>query len=319
MMSVMKIKNGRKIIFIVLVCLALAIAVFSASLIFSGWETIKSLSERAEWTERSLAVVKARLYEEKMSRERFSAMFDAERDANENLSRNLEEQFSKNLALETQVMDISGMVRDISGTVGTLQKLSQTDRELLTKYSKVYFLSENYVPSRLVDIVPAYLLDADSVKKIHAGVEPFLDDMMRAAADADIDLKIVSAYRSFGEQAAIKTGYKVLYGYGANQFSADQGYSEHQLGTTLDFTTEKLDILSVKFDESETYRWLSENAHRFGFVLSYPKGNAYYQYEPWHWRFVGIALATTLHNEEKYFYDLTQREINEYLASVFDR
>lgn len=318
-MSVIKSENAKKMIFVASICLMLAIVVFLVSLLFFARETIISLSESAKWTEKSLALMKTHLYEEQQNGERLSAMLDAERDANENLSRNLEEQFSKNLALETQVMDISGMVRDISGTVGTLQKLSQTDRELLTKYSKVYFLNENYVPSRLVDIVPAYLLNPDSTKKIHAGVEPFLDDMMRAAADEGIDLKIVSAYRSFGEQMAVKTGYKVVYGSGANQFSADQGYSEHQLGTTLDFTTEKLGGLSIKFDESETYRWLSENAHRFGFVLSYPEGNAYYQYEPWHWRFVGVALAARLHTEGKHFYDLTQREINEYLVSVFDR
>ena len=41
-------------------------------------------------------------------------------------------------------------------------------------------------------------------------------------------------------------------------------------------------------------------------------------HEPWHWRFVGVALATRLHNENKSFYDLTQREIDAYLVSIFD-
>ncbi|MEW6617553.1 MAG: M15 family metallopeptidase [Patescibacteria group bacterium] len=240
-------------------------------------------------------------------------------DRNRNLSQTVQEQLSKNAALETQVTDISGMVRDISGTVGTLQKLSQTDKELLQKYSKVYFLSENYIPSRLTGIFKDYVYDSSSEKKIHAGVEPFLVDMIKTASGVGIDLKIVSAYRSFEEQMSVKTGYKVIYGSGANKFSADQGYSEHQLGTTIDFTTPKLKTLSLQLENDPAYKWLTENAYRFGFVLSYPKGNAYYQYEPWHWRFVGIQLAKRLHDESKYFYDLTQREIDLYLVSIFDR
>ncbi len=240
-------------------------------------------------------------------------------EANANLSKNLQGEEERNNALETQVNDISGMVQNISGTVGTLQKLSQTDKELLKKYSKVYFLSENYIPSRLTDINKDYLYDPRVEKKIHAGVEPFLIDMITAAMRDGIDLKIISAYRSFEEQMSIKTGYKIVYGSGANTFSADQGYSEHQLGTTIDLTTSKLKMLTLQFEKDPAYAWLIENAYRFGFILSYPKRNAYYQYEPWHWRFVGLQLAKRLHDDNKYFYDFTQREIDNYLVSIFDR
>jgi D-alanyl-D-alanine carboxypeptidase len=240
-------------------------------------------------------------------------------EANTNLSKNLRGEQERNDALETQVKDISGMVQDISGTVGTLYKLSQTDKELLKKYSKVYFLSENYIPSRLTYIYEDYLYDPDAPKQIHAGVESFLADMLNVVKGMGIDLKIVSAYRSFDEQMSVKTGYKIVYGSGANKFSADQGYSEHQLGTTIDFTTPKLKTLTLQLEKDPAYVWLIENAYRYGFVLSYPKGNAYYQYEPWHWRFVGVQLAKKLHDENKYFYDLPQREIDNYLVSIFDR
>ena len=82
-----------------------------------------------------------------------------------------------------------------------------------------------------------------------------------------------------------------MYGSGANSFSADQGYSEHQLGTTVDFSTSSLGGSLNGFDQTEAYEWLDKNAHRFGFILSYSKDNAYYIYEPWHWRFVGKDLA----------------------------
>ncbi len=133
-------------------------------------------------------------------------------------------------------------------------------------------------------------------------------------------IQIASAYRSFDTQESLKTSYKVIYGAGsANQFSADQGYSEHQLGTAVDLITPSMKgSLTTAFDKTPASLWLNDNAYKYGFILSYPKGNTYYQYEPWHWRFVGVQLATRLHNENKHFYDLDQRDINTYLVNIFD-
>jgi D-alanyl-D-alanine carboxypeptidase len=131
---------------------------------------------------------------------------------------------------------------------------------------------------------------------------------------------VVSAYRSFGEQSSLKASYKRTYGAGtANSFSADQGYSEHQLGTTIDFTTTILGANFAGFDKSDAYEWLLDNAYKYGFIISYPKTNAYYTYEPWHWRFVGVELATKLHDDNQHFYDLDQRAINGYLVNLFDK
>ncbi|MFA5098921.1 MAG: M15 family metallopeptidase [Candidatus Paceibacterota bacterium] len=232
-------------------------------------------------------------------------------EANDNLSESLAASQAQNAVFESQI-------REISGTVGTLQKLSQTDPELLKKYSKVYFLSENYIPAKLVQIDSQYLWEKAKPQQIQGDTAPFLTNMLIMASSSGINLEIVSAYRSFYDQLLTKTSYKVLYGSGANQFSADQGYSEHQLGTTVDLTVPKLNGLSLQFENDDAYAWLRGNAYKFGFVLSYPKNNSYYQFEPWHWRFVGIALATKLHTENKNFYDLTQREIDEYLISLFD-
>jgi hypothetical protein len=89
-------------------------------------------------------------------------------------------------------------------------------------------------------------------------------------------------------------------------------------GTTVDLTTPKVVAMSLDFAKSPAYAWLQANAHKYGFVLSYPKQNQYYQFEPWHWRFVGVELATKLHNENKFFYDLDQHEIDVYLIKIFD-
>ena len=142
---------------------------------------------------------------------------------------------------------------------------------------------------------------------------------MSDARSSSIDIEVISAYRSFGTQTEIKSTYKIIYGLGSNQFSADQGYSEHQLGTTIDFTTSEVGSSYVGFEKTEAYQWLQDNAYKYGFILSYPEDNTYYQFEPWHWRFVGTSLAEGLYKEGKNFYDLDQREIDRYLLFFFDK
>lgn len=214
--------------------------------------------------------------------------------------------------------NLSEQVYGLATSVQTLDKLSKTDRELLKKYSKVYFLSEHYVPERLATITPDLLYPERKDLRIHSSILDHLERMLVSASSSGQKLLVVSAYRSFGEQSALKNGYKVNYGSGANKFSADQGYSEHQLGTTVDLSLKQLPATSLKFGETEAYKWLLANAHHYGFVLSYPPNNSYYQYEPWHWRFVGISLATKLKDENKYFYNYPQRLIDNYLVTIFD-
>ena len=229
----------------------------------------------------------------------------------ENLSEEL-------IAEKERVGDLADQVEDIAGTVGVLDKLSKTDEELLQKYSKIYFLNEHYIPPRLKTIPLTHLYNESVSQQIHADVWPYLEDLIEDAADDGVTLWINSAYRSFGTQASLKAGYTVVYGSGANTFSADQGYSEHQLGTTVDFTTEGIGGGYSGFEKTPAYNWLLQNAHKYGFVLSYPEGNAYYVFEPWHWRFVGVDLANDLEDGGESFYDKDQRQINEYLVNIFD-
>lgn len=209
-------------------------------------------------------------------------------------------------------------VSQITNTVANFEKLSKLDPELLKKYSKVYFLNENYAPVHLATIDSRYVYEDGRSLEIHEKVLPYLAQMFEDAEHAGLSLRALSAYRSFKTQASLKAQYTVTYGSGANKFSADQGYSEHQLGTTLDFTTVKNKAVLSQFESSPEYQWMKENAYKYGFILSYPKNNAYYIYEPWHWRFVGVSLATKLHRDDKNFYDLEQRVIDEYLLTIFD-
>jgi zinc D-Ala-D-Ala carboxypeptidase len=232
-------------------------------------------------------------------------------EESKDLARDLRREKNRNEDFEEQI-------EKISSTVGTLDKLAKTDKELLMKYSKVYFLNEHYMPTKLTAIEKKYLYNENTPKFIHTEVEDNLSAMIDDALDDGVKLWVVSAFRSFDEQEYLKGNYSVTYGSGANAFSADQGYSEHQLGTTVDLTTEGLGGGLNGFDLTPAYAWLLKNAHRYGFTLSYPQNNAYYIFEPWHWRFVGEKLAHDLYDDKKFFYDLDQREIDTYLISVFD-
>lgn len=230
---------------------------------------------------------------------------------NENLNGILTDEQKKNLDLEKDA-------QRNEKKIDTLEKLTTIDPELLKKYSKVFFLSENYTPPKLRDIREEYKITPDKDLKILRDVYPFLNNMLRDAEDDGINLRVISAFRSFEQQTTLKSGYTFTYGSGANQFSADQGYSEHQLGTTVDFGTPEITGAYLSFENSPAFDWLQNNAHKYGFIMSYPKGNQYYQYEPWHWRFVGEDLADDLYDDGKSFYELDQREIDKYLIKIFD-
>ena len=222
---------------------------------------------------------------------------------------------------QRQNLDLENEQEINQSQINTLTKLTTIDPQLLIKYSKIYFLNENYVPASLANINATYSIDPKKNLQILDKVDPFLENMLRDSNAANVPLRVDSAYRSFAEQKTLKSNYKIIYGAGtANQFSADQGYSEHQLGTTLDFTTPVIKGALLSFAKTTAYTWMNDNAYKYGFVISYPKTNTYYEYEPWHWRFVGRELATFIHDADngEYFYQLDQRLIDTYLVKIFD-
>lgn len=214
--------------------------------------------------------------------------------------------------------DFEDQIKEIAGTVGVLDKLSKTDEELLQKYSRTYFLNENFIPLKLSLIPQEYRQSVDKDMYFHGDAIEFLEDMLDDAKDDGYDIRVISAFRSFDEQLAVKGQHTLVYGSGANAFSADQGYSEHQLGTTVDIADTATGGTYTSFSTTPAYAWLQKNAHKYGFILSYPEGNQFYIFEPWHWRFVGRDLAEDLHNTGKTFYDLDQRELDAYLVKIFD-
>jgi D-alanyl-D-alanine carboxypeptidase len=110
--------------------------------------------------------------------------------------------------------------------------------------------------------------------------------MLAAAARADIELQVVSAFRSAEYQLELLRR-KLERGQSIQQIlrvSAAPGYSEHHSGRALDLTTPGFKPLEDEFERSAAFAWLSANARRFAFRLSYPRANRHgIAFEPWHW------------------------------------
>ena len=86
--------------------------------------------------------------------------------------------------------------------------------------------------------------------------------------------------------------YGIVY---ADNYSARAGHSEHQTGLAIDIGSTK-----TSFEYTNEFKWLQEHAHEYGFIMRYPKGKTWitgYEYEPWHYRFVGVDAATKIFEE----------------------
>jgi D-alanyl-D-alanine carboxypeptidase len=110
--------------------------------------------------------------------------------------------------------------------------------------------------------------------------------MRDAAASAGVELQIVSAFRGVDYQLGI-VRRKLERGLSMHEIlrvSAAPGYSEHHSGRALDITAPGFAALEEEFENSSAFAWLSANAQRYGFHLSYPRDNPHgIAYEPWHW------------------------------------
>jgi D-alanyl-D-alanine carboxypeptidase len=166
-------------------------------------------------------------------------------------------------------------------------------------------LAADYVPPGLT--TPANIPGATQVRQeLIAPLEQMRADM----AAAGITLRMSSAYRSFARQQTIYNGYVAREGVaGADTHSARPGNSEHQTGLAVDLDDGAGCNLNACFANTAGGRWLAANSWRYGFILRYGDGwqpIVGYTYEPWHFRYVGVDVATDMHERgirtlEEYF------------------
>lgn len=168
-----------------------------------------------------------------------------------------------------------------------------------TLLDTIYRLPSTYAPQDLVSTSNAGLNAGYSVRS------PLIADL-RAMADAARaaggPLRVVSAYRSYAQQASTFDYWVSVGGYEhALRTSARAGHSEHQLGTTVDVTSLNGSPPWEYADWAQTTAgaWVAAHAWEYGFLVSYPRSSfdaTCYDYEPWHLRYVGREIANAVHD-----------------------
>ena len=171
------------------------------------------------------------------------------------------------------------------------------DLILVNKYSR---LADDYVPEDLVTVEPAY----SNGGKLKSEVNDAFCDLVEAMWDeAGLRLVNASPYRSYRTQKNLYARYRTQYSEAAtDRFSARAGYSEHQTGLALDVTAPGGTLNGFK--NTKQFRWMRDNAHRFGFILRYGDGMEYitgYKFEPWHYRYVGTDAAAFIYENDLTF------------------
>lgn len=194
--------------------------------------------------------------------------------------------------------------------------------DLLALVNHEYSLSPDYRPDDLVllgDTFPSAVTRGYPTQVRSVIIAP-LQEMIAAMHTEELRPFIVSGFRGYYDQSAARQKWAEQFPEWAHNISARPGHSEHQLGTTVDFSTPDLPAMVGEefiefhpaFASSREGQWLAEHAHEYGFTMSYPDDRyeaTGFNYEPWHFRFVGIELSMWLHENE-----LT---ISEYLLAEY--
>ena len=177
------------------------------------------------------------------------------------------------------------------------------DPEYLILVNKTQGLDKEYKPDDLSDIKYFAADRGAEGRFMRVAAADAFHSMAEEAEKQGIELVITTAYRSYSFQATLYNNYVARDGQAAaDRYSAKPGYSEHQTGLAADISSASVGYrLTAEFAGTAEGKWLSENAHLFGFIIRYPEGKediTGYQYEPWHIRYVGNVAAAYIHENE---------------------
>ncbi|RSD26250.1 M15 family metallopeptidase [Mesobacillus subterraneus] len=222
---------------------------------------------------------------------------------------NEEPEGADNLSEEELTLE-AGYFNIVQETDG--KNVIRNPQNTLSLVNKLFGLPEDYIPDDLVrPNVPFSFGDAKLEKSLmRKEAADALEKMFDAAMSDGIELAAVSGFRSYGRQETLFSAEVQKVGEEkALQAVARPGSSEHQTGLTMDISSKTNDFnLNEQFGKTKEGVWLAHNAHKFGFILRYPRGKEAitgYMYEPWHFRFVGVKAAKEIYENdwtlEEYF------------------
>lgn len=176
--------------------------------------------------------------------------------------------------------------------------------------NKYYYADDTYPSENLIKVDGKYHINGTSFYLNEECYEAFLK-MYNDAYKAGYGFKMKSAYRSYDTQVSTYN-YWLSTDNGDKEktdiYSARAGFSEHQTGYAFDIRD--YDYKYEDYSKSESFKWVSKSAHKYGFIIRFPKGKEHitgYQYESWHYRYCGVECATYIYEN-----DITYEEYYEY-------
>ena len=183
-----------------------------------------------------------------------------------------------------------------------------TNLILVNKYN---YVTEDYIPENLEPISKNY---ARSGMQLVSEAKEAFETLSEEAKKEGMTVLAMSSYRSYEYQVNLYNNYVASDGKeAADTYSARAGYSEHQTGLAVDVYNGDLPYTS--FEETEEFNWMQENAYKYGFILRFPEDKVTitgYQYESWHYRYVGIKEATYIHEHNLTLEEYYVKKVEKY-------
>ncbi|MDD6756504.1 MAG: M15 family metallopeptidase [bacterium] len=211
----------------------------------------------------------------------------------ENKNRYLKyQQEHKNKKTEEIVTDVNIGIDKPYYTNTKPSKLLNSNLILVNKYN---YLTEDYIPENLEEISIEY---ARSGMQLVSEAKETFETLSQEAKKDGMTIIAMSSYRSYDYQVNLYNNYVKSDGKdAADAYSARPGFSEHQTGLAVDIYNKELPYTS--FEETKEFEWMQKNAYKYGFILRFPKDKVNitgYQYEAWHYRYVGKKAAKYIHD-----------------------
>lgn len=204
--------------------------------------------------------------------------------------------------VKIEIDDYEDFIKDLTLLLQE-EKKSVDDISLFYLVDKKHFLSSDYVPKNLIPLKENSLYKISKKNlSLRKEAEEALKELSRSALNDGISLTVSSTYRSYEYQDSLFSYWVKVDGLEeAERESARPGTSQHQTGCAIDFGN-----IEDSFINTKEGSWLSENAHKYGWSLSFPKGYedvTGYRWECWHYRYLG---KTFLQIQQKWFNNIQQ-------------
>lgn len=211
-----------------------------------------------------------------------------------NLSKYLDYKKENKLESYTNIVTIINTEANIDWFDNT--KETDTSKNELMLVNRLYGLSKDYEPDDIIDVPSQY---AYTGVKISNSIMDNITALIDAASEDEYTFVLADGYRSYSEQESIFERYKNAYGYSeADRIAARAGHSEYQTG--ISFTIVPLYKEYDKPKESPEYKWLSDNAYKYGFIFRFPDNKTSitgFEASTWRLRYVGSEAANIIKSE----------------------